>query len=152
TSFDTTIPVYKGAEMDDIENFLFDYEGYIKVKKYDKETTCFRVYMHMPESMRIYEAHTESIDMKLRSDEKRNWYIQGLRESFCSKVENCCPKDYDKAKKKALGIDEYKRERNQNQEGDKFAKPVTSSKTDIDINSLVNELAALKINHIEQED
>ncbi|CAG8550435.1 12016_t:CDS:2 [Dentiscutata erythropus] len=178
-SFDTTIPVYKGAEVNDIENFLFDYEGYAKANKYDEETTYFRVYMHMLESMRMWvrklvqtEKMWASLKTKiaekitaeneleimilwlkrLRSDEKRNWYIQGLREPFRSKVESHCPKNYKKAKKKALGIDEYKREKNQTYEGDKFKEPVTCSKTDVDIDSLVNKLAALKINRIERED
>lgn len=75
-----------------------------------------------------YEAHTEPVDTKLRSDEKRDWYTQGLREPVRSKVENYCPKNYEKAKKKALGMDEYKREKNQNCGGDKSEESTTSGK------------------------
>ncbi|CAG8442185.1 9980_t:CDS:2 [Cetraspora pellucida] len=49
-------------------------------------------------------------------------------------------------------MDEYKREKNQNHGGDKSEEPVTSSKTDVNIYILANELATLKINYIEQKD
>ncbi|CAG8485462.1 7455_t:CDS:2, partial [Dentiscutata erythropus] len=156
------------AEVDDIENFLFDYKGYAKAKKYNEETTCFKTSLktkisekikaenepkikilrlkHLKqeekklvrEYMNRYEAHIEHVNTKLRLDEKCDWYIKGLREPFRSKVENCCSKDYKKAKKKALGMDEYKREKNQEHEGERSK-------------DLVNELAALEINRIEQE-
>ncbi|CAG8573141.1 4690_t:CDS:2, partial [Cetraspora pellucida] len=48
-------------------------------------------------------------------------------------------------------MDEYKREKNQNCGGDKSDELSTSKKTDVDIDSLVNELAALKINRVEPE-
>ncbi|CAG8767058.1 24105_t:CDS:2, partial [Dentiscutata erythropus] len=177
-SFDTTIPVYKDAEVDDIENFLFNYEGYAKAKKYDEETTCFRVYMHMPESMRMWVrklVQTEKtwaslkskISEKIKAENKPEIMILRLKrlkqeekksvreytnryEAQSESVESHCPKNYEKAKKKALGMDEYKREKNQILGGDKSEEPVTSSKTDADINSLVNELEALKINRVER--
>ncbi|CAG8724357.1 142_t:CDS:2 [Dentiscutata erythropus] len=187
-SQDTTIPVYKGAEVDDIEDFLFDYEGYAKAKKYDEETTCFRVYMHMPESSRAwvqkivqtektwdnlkkencrsgekesvreytnrYKAYAEVAGNKLRADEKRDWYVQGLKEPYQSKIESHCPKNYDKAKKKALEMGEYKRDKDLNK-NNSFTGPdetAQSNKADMDIDSIVNRLAALSINRVEREE
>ncbi|CAG8478894.1 536_t:CDS:2 [Dentiscutata erythropus] len=162
---DTTIPVYKGAKVDDIEDFLFNYEGYAKAKKYDEETTCFRKVKaenepelkivqlkHLKqddkESVREYtnryEAYAEAARNKLRANEKHDWYIQ----------ESHCPKNYDKAKKKALEMDEYKRDKdlNKNNSSTRSEETAQSNKADVDIDSIINRLAVLSINWVEQEE
>ncbi|CAG8620248.1 3692_t:CDS:10, partial [Ambispora leptoticha] len=45
------------------------------------------------------------------NDKKRDWYLQSLKKLYRTKIENCCPKNYDKAKKKALEMEEYNRDK-----------------------------------------
>ncbi|CAG8628461.1 14032_t:CDS:2, partial [Ambispora leptoticha] len=183
-SKDLTVPIYRGAEVDDIKNFLFDFEGYGKAKKdliqskktwkdlkkeivekikSDNETEVKinrlkRVKQDERESVREYtnryEAYTQAVKSQLRNDEKRDWYIRGLRDPYRTKVENRCPKNYDKAKKKALEMEEYNRDRALSERKDSNIPDETPqpSKADVDLDSIVNGLAALSINRVEREE
>ncbi|CAG8781658.1 17349_t:CDS:2, partial [Racocetra persica] len=75
-----------------------------------------------------------------------------LKEPYYSKVKNYYPKDYEKVKKKVLGIEEYKREKDHKYGNQPASEDMLHIyKPDIDINSLVTELAVLKINCLDQE-
>ncbi|CAG8799424.1 3486_t:CDS:2, partial [Racocetra persica] len=163
-SIDMTILVYRSAEVDDIENFFFDYEGYAKAKKYNEETICFRKIISKVKAdneselkivwlKHLKQGNKESVrEYTNRTDEKHDWFIQGLKEPYYSKVENYYPKDYEKVKKKALGIEEYKRKRDHRYEDQPTSEDTPYfNKPDADIDSLVTKLAALKINCMDQE-
>ncbi|CAG8806834.1 9762_t:CDS:1, partial [Racocetra persica] len=57
-------------------------------------------------------------------------------------------------KKKALGMEDYRRDKDINQQKDTIISEETlqSGKSDVDIDSIVNGFAALSINYVEHDD
>ncbi|CAG8767642.1 13255_t:CDS:2, partial [Cetraspora pellucida] len=182
-SKDQTVPTYYSAEVDDIENFLFDFEGYEKAKKYDKDTLCLQdLKMTIMEKVKAeneteikinrlkclkqdekksiseytnqYEAYVQVMRNQLRSNKKRDWYIRSLKDPYKSKFESRYPKNYEKVKKKALKMEEYDKDRalNEHNKSNIARKTPHPSKSDMDLYSIVNGLAALSINQFTEKD
>ncbi|CAG8835787.1 33984_t:CDS:2, partial [Gigaspora margarita] len=87
----------------------------------------------------------------LKINKKRNWYIKGLNKLYQSKVDSSCLKNYDKTKKRALEMKDFRRDKNNSKEKDQSIPKVIAEFSNIDINFLAKDFARLKICHIDQK-
>ncbi|CAG8765168.1 16348_t:CDS:2, partial [Racocetra persica] len=151
-SLDTTIPVYREAVIDDIEDFL------LTIKDMQRPRNMIRKQSVLGYICICWNVKRENkLEMKitvktLKQDEKES--VKELNEPYHSKIEDCYLKNYDKTKKKAVEMEEYNRDKSYNKQNDPTSPDTTSNinKSDVDIDSLVTKLAALKINCVNQED
>ncbi|RIB21743.1 hypothetical protein C2G38_1067107 [Gigaspora rosea] len=54
-----------------------------------------------------FEAYLDPVKNSVRAYEKRNWFLDRLREPYRSKVETFCPDNYTKVKDCALQIESF---------------------------------------------
>ncbi|CAG8582211.1 25160_t:CDS:2 [Cetraspora pellucida] len=115
SSKDQIVPVYHDAEVDDIENFLFDFEEYDKAKKYNEDILC-------------------SIVKAENKTETNSGVIRNVTSIFMMK---------DYSRNKAL---------NKHKASNIPEETPLLSKSNVELNTIVNGLAALSINRVEQKE
>ncbi|CAG8646030.1 3855_t:CDS:1, partial [Ambispora leptoticha] len=97
-----------------------------------------------------FDACAEVVKNNVRGLEKRQWYVQGLREPFRERVEMQCPETYDDAKKWALKVEKYSKDNEYVVRNPTRSINEESNITKSDVDDLASAFGALKICRVDQ--
>lgn len=99
------------------------------------------------------EAYIEALTSGVRGYEKWDWFLNGLREPYQTKVEAFCPTNYTTARECAFQIENFQRDQELNNEKKSVVTMEEWSQSgDSDVDSIAAALGALAINWVKHDE
>ncbi|CAG8660750.1 27499_t:CDS:2, partial [Dentiscutata erythropus] len=98
-----------------------------------------------------FDAYMEPIKDVIRKDEKLDWFLEELNDSFRTRVEFRCPKKYDNARKWALQVENYQRKKEcKDIQKDTVIQEEGNYSIQSEIDELKTAFSDIKINCVDQ--
>ncbi|CAG8738371.1 29354_t:CDS:2, partial [Racocetra persica] len=148
---DSTKPIYHDRDDEDIEEFLEDYEAYSASKDWDGDKiTWADLKAAVISGAQASCDVEENCEKSYKGLEKRQWYVQGLREPFKERVEMQYSEIYEDAKKWAIKVEKYSKDNEYSVKSPTRSKNEEQNMTKSDVDDLTSAFEALKICRVGQ--